>query len=329
MAKYCKTCGAKMEDDDLFCDSCGQAYQEETTFGELENKINACQKYEELDEISEKIQTEYDDPNDRKYLSNVLNKAYRRIADAKDSEVASQAEQFINECDSIDKAITLHKMIMKTNITEREKYRLKRLLKVHITEQQKELIERGKKLDAEDRSTNFGGFIAFLLLTIMSYLVYRFVPIKWIAVIGKWSMYICAAFALISIICLIYSLIKWQTASKEQKDASLKFVSLKNNELYFDPREYVICDSDIKYLRPEQVRNKDIDWKQKACMEILARHGEKFNEDEELGKYFSTKSWYNSCPARDVKDADLNKYEIANYNLLRDNNPEYMMKYVE
>ncbi|MDD6243019.1 MAG: YARHG domain-containing protein, partial [Roseburia hominis] len=52
-----------------------------------------------------------------------------------------------------------------------------------------------------------------------------------------------------------------------------------------------------------------------ARNEIYARHGYTF-QDEELRAYFEAKPWYEAT-VTDVQDTDLNEYEIANRDLIK------------
>jgi hypothetical protein len=105
---------------------------------------------------------------------------------------------------------------------------------------------------------------------------------------------------------------------------------MKKKELYFAEKDYIIADSDVRYLRNDEISDKDSVWINKARFEIYARHGEKYDPeiDEDLKEFFSGKAWYENCPSRNVNVADLNKYEVANYNMMT-TNKDARIKYID
>lgn len=81
--------------------------------------------------------------------------------------------------------------------------------------------------------------------------------------------------------------------------------------------EFIIEDSDRRYLT-----DGDLMWMSKdelalARNEIFARHGYVFNMDE-FKTYFASKSWYVPNSSYDGSDSSLNEYEIANYRLIQE-----------
>lgn len=91
--------------------------------------------------------------------------------------------------------------------------------------------------------------------------------------------------------------------------------------------EYIIPDSDSRYLSRDEVSSMSLQQLNYAKNEIYARRGRIFNSPE-LRNYFESKSWYHgTISPDDFKDSDmLNDYERANTELLSqveyDINPE-------
>ena len=76
--------------------------------------------------------------------------------------------------------------------------------------------------------------------------------------------------------------------------------------------EYILPDSDAKYLSDADLSGFDADMCRKARNEIFARHGRKFN-DTALQEYFNSKSWYTPTTEPDAfSESVLNEYEKAN-----------------
>ena len=81
--------------------------------------------------------------------------------------------------------------------------------------------------------------------------------------------------------------------------------------------EFIIPDSDSRYLSREELSNMSLQQLNYAKNEIYARKGRVF-QSPELQNYFGSKSWYHgSIAADDFKDSTmLNDYERANTELL-------------
>ncbi len=81
--------------------------------------------------------------------------------------------------------------------------------------------------------------------------------------------------------------------------------------------EYLLPDSDRRYLTEADL--KDLSWRE-CCLarnEIFARHGRLF-ATQEIADYFSAKSWYRgTIPAAGFSETVLNEYESANVNFIR------------
>ena len=80
--------------------------------------------------------------------------------------------------------------------------------------------------------------------------------------------------------------------------------------------DYLIPDSDSRYIDEEDLRGMDKETLRRARNEIYARHGRKF-KDSSLQSYFNRQSWYNPKNVSDNKiEKSLNKYEKANIKFL-------------
>lgn len=90
--------------------------------------------------------------------------------------------------------------------------------------------------------------------------------------------------------------------------------------------DFIIADSNVRYLSEEDVRNLSIQQVNYAKNEIYARHGRKFASTE-LQEYFNSKSWYRGTIDGTTFDANyrnyLNDYEIKNAEFL--SSVEYSM----
>ena len=81
--------------------------------------------------------------------------------------------------------------------------------------------------------------------------------------------------------------------------------------------EYVIPDSDSRYLSRSELASLGSAELRVARNEIFARHGRKFN-DAALQSYFDNCSWYNGTVDPDkFNEAVFNEYEKANVSLLQ------------
>lgn len=79
--------------------------------------------------------------------------------------------------------------------------------------------------------------------------------------------------------------------------------------------DYILPDSDSKYYSKKDLKKLTREEVKLARNEIYARHGRKFVKDMTVKEYFEGKDWY-SGTVDDVKDSELNKYEIANRDLI-------------
>lgn len=80
--------------------------------------------------------------------------------------------------------------------------------------------------------------------------------------------------------------------------------------------DYIIQDSDRRYLEESDVAGMNVGKMQMAINEIYARRGRKF-QNTEIREYFETKPWYKGTIKPDKFNEDgFNKYESENISLL-------------
>lgn len=80
--------------------------------------------------------------------------------------------------------------------------------------------------------------------------------------------------------------------------------------------DYIIPDSDVRYLEKGDLVRMNTGEMQMAINEIYARHGRMF-QMREIRDYFESKSWYRgTIRAEKFDEALFNKYEDANVSLL-------------
>lgn len=96
-------------------------------------------------------------------------------------------------------------------------------------------------------------------------------------------------------------------------DKMIQSVEEKQQE---SEKDYIIADSDRRYLTEGEVRNLTLKEINYAKNEIYARHGRKF-KSAELQNYFNSKSWYHgTIEPDDFQNSYLNDYEQKNTELL-------------
>ncbi len=82
--------------------------------------------------------------------------------------------------------------------------------------------------------------------------------------------------------------------------------------------DYIISDSDSRYLTKQELMNYTAEELKYARNEIYARHGRLF-QDETIQAYFDSKDWYNgTIEPDDFTQSMLNEYELANATLILD-----------
>ncbi len=81
--------------------------------------------------------------------------------------------------------------------------------------------------------------------------------------------------------------------------------------------EYILPDSNRRYLTDADLRGMDASQLRLARNEIYARHGRSF-QTADLNNYFNSKSWYDGyIPQESFDDSVLNEYEKANLDLIK------------
>lgn len=98
------------------------------------------------------------------------------------------------------------------------------------------------------------------------------------------------------------------SASDKEEESSKKDNGISNED-------YILPDSDSKYYTNEDLKKLTREEVKLARNEIYARHGRKFAIDMNVKEYFEGKDWYQGT-VDDVSDSELNKYEIANRDLI-------------
>ena len=84
-----------------------------------------------------------------------------------------------------------------------------------------------------------------------------------------------------------------------------------------DSEDYIIPDSDRRFLTEDELSELDASTLRLARNEIYAKHGRKF-QTEDLNQYFSQKSWYDGyLSAEEFDDSVLNEYEKENLTLIK------------
>ena len=79
--------------------------------------------------------------------------------------------------------------------------------------------------------------------------------------------------------------------------------------------QFIFFDSDSRYLTDDEVKNLSLEELAYARNEIYARYGYIFKENK-FKNYFKGKSWYHPNSSFIPNDENLNKYEIANRDLI-------------
>ena len=81
--------------------------------------------------------------------------------------------------------------------------------------------------------------------------------------------------------------------------------------------DYIIADSDSRYLSMEEIESFDAEKVQMVINEIYAMHGRVF-KTQEVAAYFQEKSWYHPDDSKTDEQivSEFNEYEKANVDLL-------------
>lgn len=98
--------------------------------------------------------------------------------------------------------------------------------------------------------------------------------------------------------------------------------SFKNNNPSADPKDiykysddYVIYDSNYRYLTKSELNEYNKEALALIRNEIFARYGYVF-QTEPFKSYFNSKDWYHPNPSFKGEESELNEYERANINLI-------------
>lgn len=103
---------------------------------------------------------------------------------------------------------------------------------------------------------------------------------------------------------------KWYTEAQTGSDSS------NGNESDGPVDDYIISDSNSRYLEASDIADLSSDQIQMAINEIYARHGRKFKDDG-VRTYFESKSWYNGTVEPEQFDTSVfNQYEETNLEYL-------------
>lgn len=115
--------------------------------------------------------------------------------------------------------------------------------------------------------------------------------------------------------------IDYDGAGGEEYDTWNAFALSEGYAVYEDARvasEYVIADSDSRYLTEDDLRGLSANECRLARNEIFARHGRRF-ADAALQAHFDACSWYTGTTSPSAFDERVfNEYEAANVSLIRE-----------
>lgn len=101
------------------------------------------------------------------------------------------------------------------------------------------------------------------------------------------------------------------------KDVSQGVVDKIVPETSTDAENYILPDSNLRYITREEITSFSKEALRLARNEIYARHGRKF-ESEDLRQYFESQPWYNGYLSQEeFDDGVLNEYERENLDLLK------------
>lgn len=83
-----------------------------------------------------------------------------------------------------------------------------------------------------------------------------------------------------------------------------------------EEKEYIVADSNIKYLTEDELEQYSVEELGYIRNEIFARYGYIFEKDK-YRDYFYSKSWYTPDPSFEGNEEDFNEYELANIELIK------------
>ena len=110
----------------------------------------------------------------------------------------------------------------------------------------------------------------------------------------------------------VNAVVKKSNIDKDEEKETTKTSNKNKKEKQKSSDEYILPDSDSRYLSMKDLKGLSKKECRLARNELFARHGRKF-DDEELQKYFTSKSWYHgTIEPEDFNENVFNKYEVAN-----------------
>ncbi|MCI8661308.1 MAG: YARHG domain-containing protein [Lachnospiraceae bacterium] len=106
-------------------------------------------------------------------------------------------------------------------------------------------------------------------------------------------------------------------SSEDKTNSSDLNSTMEQNKESKKANEYILPESNAKYLSEEELKNISKEELKIARNEIYARHGRKF-QSQDLQKYFESKTWYRGTvdPAN-FSESLLNDYEKKNVQLIQ------------
>ena len=106
------------------------------------------------------------------------------------------------------------------------------------------------------------------------------------------------------------------TATPVPTETPTPTVTAQPPETPADTQEYILPESNTRYLSYDEISSLDKETLRLARNEIYARHGRIFTS-EDLNTYFSSKSWYHgTVPQESFSDDVFNEFEKANLELI-------------
>ena len=106
------------------------------------------------------------------------------------------------------------------------------------------------------------------------------------------------------------------TATPVPTETPTPTVTAQPTETPADTQEYILPESNTRYLSYDEISSLDKETLRLARNEIYARHGRIFTS-EDLNTYFSSKSWYHgTVPQESFSDDVFNEFEKANLELI-------------
>ena len=116
--------------------------------------------------------------------------------------------------------------------------------------------------------------------------------------------------------------LKWECRVLTE-DAQLRLELSRLSAASESDSEYLLADSDSRYLTEDDLAGFTAEQCRLARNEIYARHGRRF-KDPALQRYFDSLSWYNgTIEPSDFNDNVFNSYERANCSLIIDYEREH------